>query len=233
MRTAEDLAAQVADRPSAAATVFPAVARLLGTREPVAVDAARGRVLDALAGALDPAALATEVEQLYRYGDADEKRAVLLALHRLPLPAASTLPLLLDALRTNDGRLVAAAVGPAGHDALPDEAWRHAVLKCLFTGVPLAAVAGLDDRADAETARMVAALVTERVTAGRDVPDDAWLVLRRFPDAVAASGLEELLASPHEDRREAARRALAARDAAPAPTGTPGTDPAADPDGGT
>lgn len=216
--TAASLVEQVRERPGAVATLFPAVARRLGTREPAVVDAARGDLLVELAAHLDGAALAEEVGQLYRYGDADEKRAVLLALHRLPLEAGATVPLLLDALRTNDVRLVAAAVGPAGHDHLDDEAWRHAVLKCLFTGVPLAAVAGLDDRADAETARMVAALAAERVTAGREVPADAWLVLRRFPEAVDASGLTDQLRSEHPDRREAAERALAARDSLAPPT---------------
>ena len=175
---------QVRARPGVVATLFPAVARLLGTREPTTVDAVRGDLLVALAEQLDVAALAVEVEQLYRHGDADEKRAVLRALHRLPLGPVTTLPLLRDALRTNDVRLVAAAVGPAGRYHLDDGAWRHAVLKCLFTGVPLAVVAGLEDRVDAETARMVAALVTERVAAGRDVPADVWLVLRRWPDAL-------------------------------------------------
>ena len=48
---------------------------------------------------------------LYRCGDAAEKRAVLRALPLLPL-GDSAVALLHDAIRTNDTRLIAAALGP-------------------------------------------------------------------------------------------------------------------------
>ncbi|MBR7679119.1 EboA domain-containing protein, partial [Streptomyces daliensis] len=89
----------------------------------------------------------------YEHGSAEERRAVLRALPHLPFAARpDALPLVEDALRANDTSLVAAAVGPYGAAHLDPHAWRHAVLKCLFTGVPLEAVAGLETRArgDAE-----------------------------------------------------------------------------------
>lgn len=46
------------------------------------------------------------------------------------------------------------------------------MLKCVFTGVPLSVVAGLDDRADAELTRMMTDYARERTAAGRDVPAD-------------------------------------------------------------
>ncbi|MFJ9978031.1 EboA domain-containing protein [Streptomyces cyaneofuscatus] len=113
------------------------------------------------------------VTRLYEQGTAAERRAVLLALHRLDL-GPTALPLVEDALRTNDTRLVAAAVGPYAAAHLDPHAWRHAVLKCLFTGVPLTAVDRLDERArgDAELARMLRDFAAERTAAGRDVPAD-------------------------------------------------------------
>ncbi|RDG37462.1 sugar phosphate isomerase [Streptomyces corynorhini] len=111
--------------------------------------------------------------RLYRRGTATERLAVLTALpDRVPGPEA--LPLTEDALRTNDTRLVAAAVGPYAAAHLDAHAWRHAVLKCLFTGVPLGAVADLERRAhgDAELARMLADFAAERTAAGRPVPAD-------------------------------------------------------------
>jgi hypothetical protein len=85
-------------------------------------------------------------------------------------------PLPQDAIRTNDTRLVAAALGPyAAH--LDPPAWRQAVLKCVFMGVPLSVVDGLDERADAELAGMLASFAEERRAAGRDVPADALAVL--------------------------------------------------------
>lgn len=116
--------------------------------------------------------------RLYHQGAAAERRAVLLALpHRVAGPEA--LPLTEDALRTNDTRLVEAAVGPYAADHLDPHAWRHAVLKCLFTGVPVAAVAGAENRAhgDAELARMLTDFASERTAAGRSVPPDLHRVL--------------------------------------------------------
>ncbi|MEV6418316.1 EboA domain-containing protein [Streptomyces sp. NPDC051662] len=118
------------------------------------------------------AGLAT-LTRLYQRGTAAERRAVLLALpHRVTGPGG--LPLVEDALRTNDTRLVAAAVGPYAAAHLDPHAWRHAVLKCLFTGVPVDAVEGLAARAhgDTELARMLADFAAERTAAGRPVPAD-------------------------------------------------------------
>lgn len=136
-------------------------------------DAARVLLLTRLP--LTGPALAKEVEDLYRYGDAAEKRGVLRGLHLLDL-GDQALPLVHDALRTNDTRLVAAALGPYGAAHLDPHAYRHGVLKCVFTGVPLAEVSGLRERRDAELARMFTAFARERVAAGRPVPADVWLV---------------------------------------------------------
>lgn len=121
---------------------------------------------------------AATVTRLYYHGTAAERLAVLAALPYLPL-GTDGLPLIEDALRTNDTRLVAAAVGPYAARHLDAHAWRHAVLKCLFTGVSVDAVAGLAERSrgDAELARMLGDYARERTSAGRPVPDDLPRVL--------------------------------------------------------
>ncbi|MET8463109.1 EboA domain-containing protein, partial [Micromonospora zamorensis] len=78
---------------------------------------------------------------------------------------------------------VAAALGPYARHLDP-AAWRQAVLKCVFSGVPLAAVADLDTRADGELAAMLAALAAERHAAGRDLPADATDLLDRLTAAL-------------------------------------------------
>jgi hypothetical protein len=114
---------------------------------------------------------------LYRHGDAAERLAVLRALPLLPI-GGTAVPLLHDALRTNDPRLVAAALGPyAAH--LDAASWRHGVIKCVFMGVPLDVVEDLDRRADRELTTMLAALATERAAAGRAMPVDAAALLER------------------------------------------------------
>ncbi|MET8879635.1 EboA domain-containing protein [Streptomyces rubiginosohelvolus] len=127
--------------------------------------------------------------RLYEQGTAAERRAVLLTLHLLHL-GDTALPLVEDALRANDTRLVAAAVGPYAAEHLDAHAWRHAVLKCLFTEVPVTAVARLDDRArgDAELARMLDDFAAERTAAGRPVPEDLRTVLGHARALTAPTG---------------------------------------------
>jgi hypothetical protein len=174
---------RVAAEPDAIGRLFPAAGRRCG-RAPLSE--APGWTADEAARALLLATLpaervAVEVHALYRYGDAAEKRAVLKALHMLPI-GGGAVPLLHDAIRTNDTRLLAAALGPYA-EHLDAPAWRQAVLKCVFTGVPLSTVDRLEERADAELAAMLTGYVEERRAAGRDVPADALALLDHLKGA--------------------------------------------------
>ncbi|WP_206282492.1 EboA domain-containing protein [Streptomyces rhizosphaericus] len=140
---------------------------------------------------------APTVARLYAHGTGAERRAVLRALPHLGLFAGpEAVPLVEDALRTNDTRLVAAAVGPYAARHLSPHSWRQAVLKCLFTGVPLTAVADWERRArgDGELGRMLGDYARERTAAGRPVPGDLDRVLamtRALPGAPRALTREE------------------------------------------
>ncbi|MCT2586129.1 EboA domain-containing protein [Actinophytocola gossypii] len=185
-----DAEQRVRSDPAAIRTLFPAVGRKVGRAalrpesDPQGLvhgtvdDLARTRLLAVLAEVLDAPALAGEVAELYRYGDDAERRGVLRGLTTLPPDAVPAgLEIVRDALRANDIRLVAAAMGEFGARNLDDHAWRHGVLKCLFVGVPLAAVVELSRRTDGELLRMVADYADERRAAGRDVPADAERLL--------------------------------------------------------
>lgn len=172
--------ARVAADPDAIGRLFPAAARRCG-RAPL--PDAPGWTADEAARAVLLATLPTDraaerVRAVYRYGDAAEKRAVLRALPLLHIGDGGV-PLLHDAIRTNDTRLVAAALGPYSRH-LDDAAWRQAVLKCVFMGVPLATVHRLDERADGELGTMLDGLARERGAAGRDMPADALALLDRL-----------------------------------------------------
>ena len=134
---------------------------------------------------------ADTLTRVYRQGTAAERRAVLQALPHL-VPGPDALPIVEDALRTNDTRLVAAAVGPYAARHLDDHNWRHAVLKCLFTGVPVDAVADLPRRAraDAELARMLGDYADERTAAGRPVPADLHRVLALTEHPATLPGMD-------------------------------------------
>ncbi|MFC3994706.1 EboA domain-containing protein [Nocardiopsis sediminis] len=222
------LAREIGGDPRRIAVVFPAAARRVargpgpsgdpdGIAGPTLDDLVRGELLVALRDAVPPGRLADEVDALYRFGDADEKRAVLRALPHLG-DGVRAVPLLADALRSNDPRLIAAAVGTPAAARLDAAAWRQAILKCLFTEVPLSGVWGLRERADtdAELARMVADFAAERAAAGRIVPADTTPLLAAHPGPRAA--VERL------GRATAARPKDGPLPAAPAsrPLGAPG-----------
>ncbi|MFF8835852.1 EboA domain-containing protein [Streptomyces sp. NPDC015130] len=159
---------RVRTEPESLATLFPVAAR---HTDPGTGDAVRAQLLQAVPG---PEQVNFLVE-LYEQGDAAERLAVLRALPLLDRDGelgAGALPLVADALRTNDVRLVTAAVGPYAARHLDRADWRQAVLKCVFMGIPLDAVAGLARRADPELVRMFRAFAAERTAAGRPVPDD-------------------------------------------------------------
>jgi hypothetical protein len=180
--------AAVTAEPARIAELFPAAGRAVG-REPVDPDGdplglvhgtlddrAREELVAALLAALPPEDAARELGDLYRYGDDAERRGVLRGLSAADPDAEpivnAGLDLVADALRTNDPRLVAAALGPFGARHLDQHAWRHGVLKVLFMGIPLEAIADVDRRRDDELTRMGAGLVAERRAASREISDD-------------------------------------------------------------
>lgn len=153
-------------------------------------DAARLLLLDVFVGGASGCDAAALLRRLYGRGDAHERRAVLRALPYLPTTAASialTRSLAEDALRTHDHRLVAAAMGPCGY-ALDAAVWRKGVLQCVHLGLPLTAVAGLDDRADCELSRMLADFARDREAAGRSIPPEVASLAARAVAAPAREG---------------------------------------------
>ncbi len=150
-------------------------------------DAARAALVVTFAEMVDDGPeLAERLTVLYRRGDTAERRGVLRGLDALtvgagpgPAAVAAGVELAADALRTNDQSLVAAAVGAFAARYLDQHSWRHAVLKLVFLGISLDAVAGLTGRADDELARMARDYAAERRAAARPVPAD---LARLTPD---------------------------------------------------
>lgn len=212
-----EASAAVAADPAALRSRFPMVGRKVGRdtldegADPADVwawtidDAARVLLL-AAAGERAEAELA----DLYRFGDAAERRGVLRALPYLGIGDRG-LGLVDDAIRTNDTRLIAAALGPYATEHLSDAQYDQAVLKCVFVGVPITGLDGVPSRVTPEGARMLGAFVHERVAAGRDLPPEVWTVIDKYPPAEEIAAIEGELQSPFEDRRAAAERALSYR----------------------
>jgi hypothetical protein len=180
-----------ATSPDAVLSLFPVAARH-ARAEGRDGEEVRVELLEAVPGDVDE--VVGVVTTLYRRGDSGEKKAVLAALPSLdratdvrPAVGDALVPLVRDALRTNETRLVGAALGPYAATHLDQSSWRQGVMKAIFMGLPLTDVADLEARTDDELRRMVRDYVAERRAAGRDVPPDAWLILP--PD------------TPHDDRR--------------------------------
>jgi hypothetical protein len=212
---------EAADAVAADATAvrgrFPSVGREVG-REPLDPDddpddvhawtiddAARALILHALEDRAE-----AELADLYRYGDTAERRGILRALPLLPV-ADRALGLVDTAIRSNDTRLIAAALGPYATEHLDDAAYDQAVLKCVFCEVPIAPLDGLPGRARPETARMLAAFAHERIAAGRSIPAEVWDVIDLYPPEAELRAIEAEAGSPYDDRRQAAETALGAR----------------------
>ncbi|GAB3545357.1 hypothetical protein J2S53_001028 [Actinopolyspora lacussalsi] len=190
-RWLDEALTDIATEVRAIGTLFPAAGRKCG-RGPLVDDAAESGTLrnwnseDAVRALLltalpsTGAELGTEISALYRYGDAAEKRGVLRGagvLREEPELVDAGLPLVRDALRSNDTGLIAAGMAEFGARHLDAPAYRQGVLKCVFLGIPLRDVSGVRERADAELARMLTDYARERSAAGREIPNDVWLVV--------------------------------------------------------
>ncbi|SFD97438.1 hypothetical protein SAMN04487819_10627 [Actinopolyspora alba] len=190
-RWLDEALTDIATGARAIGTLFPAAGRKCG-RGPLVDDAAESGTLrtwsseDAVRALLLTALpstgseLGTEISALYRYGDAAEKRGVLRGAGVLREEAElvdAGLPLVRDALRSNDTGLIAAGMAEFGARHLDAPAYRQGVLKCVFLGIPLRDVSGVPERADAELARMLTDYARERSAAGREIPNDVWLVV--------------------------------------------------------
>ena len=86
--------------------------------------------------------------------------------------------------------------------------WNHMVLKALFVGSPLAPIFGLDERADAELARMLCDFAQERHAAGRPVPFEIWRCVGSFAKGPMLDSLARALSSADATERSAAALAL-------------------------
>nr|WP_222531851.1 EboA domain-containing protein [Azospirillum sp. 412522] len=118
----------------------------------------------------------------FRRSDSAERAAILQSLMLLPDPARFA-DLAADACRSSVQPVFEAIACdnrfPAAHFAEP--VFNQMVLKAVFTGAPLARVAGLAERTTAGLRRMAADFRDERRSSGRPVPADLDFLLDPGP----------------------------------------------------
>lgn len=135
-----------------------------------------GRALLLRARGSDPTQAGAFVEDAiacFDQGDTREQRSWLRGVGLLPGPERF-LPTVVDACRTNILTLFEAIAceNPYLARYFPEPNFNQVVLKALFTGVALARIVGLPERANPELARMARDYAAERRAAGRSVPAD-------------------------------------------------------------
>ena len=152
------------------------------------------------------------MEELFRYADEGEQRALYRSLALLPRPEAFRWRAA-EGCRTNMVSVFEANVLDTPYPLrwFDDVAWRQAVLKCVFVGAPLWRLYGLDERLSEELARMALDLVDERRSAHREVQPELWACVGPYGGERALASIERELAAgnPHVAGRRAGALALA------------------------
>ncbi len=159
--------------------------------------------------AWEPTAYVTVLDQLFAAGEMHELIALYQSLPLFPHQPAHALRCA-EGIRTN---IKAVFLAIAHHNPFPSEQlneaqWNQLVLKCLFVGVPLDPVVGLDARANAPLARMLTDFAHERWAAKRPVSPELWRCVGPFADDAMVADLERVLKTGTEIERQAAVLAL-------------------------
>jgi hypothetical protein len=118
----------------------------------------------------------------------------LIALCRgLPVYPAATLlePRAREAVRSGMKPVFEAVVhySPYPAEYFAEEAWNHMVVKAIFIGSSLWPIQSLDQRRNAELARMLVDLAQERWAAGRPVSAEVWRCVASHADAAGDAAL--------------------------------------------
>ena len=172
-------------------------------------DAARILVLSSLPRGAKP--FAERFRRLCQTADVAELIALYRGLPLYPDPEALE-PQVGEGLRSNMRGVFEAIAhhNPYPRKVFDQHRWNHMVLKALFIDSRLAPIQGLDERANAELARIMCDFAHERWAAGRPVPYEIWRCVGPFADEAGIKDLARVLSSGAEIERRAAALALSA-----------------------
>lgn len=145
------------------------------------------------------------LDQLFAAGEMHELVALYQSLPLLPHQPAHALRCA-EGIRSNIKSVFTAIAhhNPFPSEQLNDDQWNQLVLKCLFVGVTLNPVAGLDARANAPLAKMMTDFAHERWAAKRPVSPELWRCVGPFADDAMLDDLRRVLTTGSELERQAA-----------------------------
>lgn len=149
------------------------------------------------------------LDRVFNHADVGESVALYQALPLYPLQDQLR-DRAAEGVRSNMTSVLNAVAlrNPYPAEQFADPAWNQMVLKLVFEGSPLHEVYGLDDRANAELARMLVDYAHERWAAGRSVTPELWRPVGPFAEGRMLDDLERVLSDGEPAEREAAALAL-------------------------
>ncbi|QGJ70975.1 Sugar phosphate isomerase/epimerase [Planctomycetales bacterium 10988] len=153
------------------------------------------------------------LDRLFAAAEVGELVALYQALPLLPSPLAHQ-NRAAEGIRTNMKSVFCAVAhhNPYPSEQLDENAWNQMILKCLFVGVKLDPVIGLDQRANANLASMLLDYAHERWAANRDISPELWRMIGPYAaetqNGKAMEDLNKLLKEGRELEQQAAILAL-------------------------
>lgn len=158
----------------------------------------------------DEARFADRLDKLFISGEIGEHMALFRGLPVYPAP---------DRLVARAAEGIRSAVQPVfeavahanryPYERFSETQWNHMVLKALFIGSTLDPIQGLDQRRNADLAKMLIDYAHERWAAGRPVSPELWRGVGPFADESGVADLAHVLRDGSERERKAAALALA------------------------
>lgn len=163
----------------------------------------------------DAADLVYVADQLFAAGEVHE----LVALYQgLPLYAHQESWRLrcAEGIRSNIRAVLTAIAhrNPYPSEQLDEGAWNQLVLKCMFVGLTLNPIVGLDSRANADLARIVIDYAEERRSAHRPVSPELWRLVAPLADERALNLMKDVLSTGNDCDRQGVAMALSVSAAA-------------------
>lgn len=159
---------------------------------------------------------ATDIERyvqtldlMFSTGEVGELVALYQALPLLPEPKAHVLRAA-EGVRNNIKAVFAAVAhnNPFPSEQFSDDQWNQLVLKCLFIGLSLRPVIGVDERANAKLMGMLVDFAHERRAAHRPIPAELWRCVGPYADDRAIEDLKIALTTGSGAEKQAAALAL-------------------------
>ncbi len=157
-----------------------------------------------------PEQLVSVLDKLFAAGEVHELIALYQALPVLPDPQRLT-QRAGEGIRTNMQAIFRAIAhhNPFPSEQLDEGMWNQMVLKCLFIGVPLHPVIGLDSRINPALSQMLCDYAHERWAASRTVHPELWRCVRPEMTPSALDDLQRVIEQGNNLEKQAAALALA------------------------